>query len=54
LISVSGDSWEREFDESDLNTSKIDTIPLTVPTEKSTISAKKADNEFDDDWESWS
>jgi hypothetical protein len=54
LISVSGDSWEREFDESDLITSKVDPIPLTVPTEHSTTSMKKADNEVDDDWESWS
>jgi len=58
----SGDSWEHEFDETDLNTSKTNTISSdqlqeTVPVESSSLPVtvvKKADNEFDDEWESWS
>jgi len=59
---VLGDSWEHEFDENDITTSKTNTISSdklqeTVPVKISSLpvtATKKADNEFDDEWESWS
>jgi len=46
---ASGDSWEREFDENDLHTSKIEPIPSENSASTVTIT-----NEIDDEWESWS
>lgn len=78
LILVSGDSWEREFDETDICSSKSNVDPLTKSEETitseslssstitttaaaeplisstSSISNKKRENEFDDEWEAWS
>lgn len=75
---VSGDSWEREFDETDVLSSKAPLDPLTKSEETvtsdsltssittattttaaaapvpSSSSEKKGDNEFDEEWESWS
>ncbi len=53
ILLVLGDSWEHEFDETDLRTSKTNLIPVENPT-LPVITAKKADKEFDDEWESWS
>jgi hypothetical protein len=70
IILVSGDSWEREFDETDVVTSKSNLDPLTrseetitseslsssttAPIVSSSTEKKKKTNEFDDEWESWS
>lgn len=78
LLLVSGDSWEREFDETDVLSSKAPLDPLTKSEETvtsdsltssittattttaaaapvpSSSSEKKGDNEFDEEWESWS
>ncbi|CAF1322987.1 unnamed protein product [Rotaria sordida] len=78
---ISGDSWEREFDETDLNSpsiqlksledpltkseetitseslssSTIITTAAPLPSSSSSLSSnRKAGNEFDDEWESWS
>ncbi len=64
---VSGDSWEREFDETDLVTpshpSTSDADPLTKSVETVTSESvspsttepeTKKKNEFDDEWEGWS
>ncbi|CAF0994471.1 unnamed protein product [Rotaria sp. Silwood1] len=57
------DNWDREFDETNLATSDINTIQSnqcneTMPFENSTslvtTTSKKIDNEFDDEWETWS
>ncbi len=68
LILVSGDSWEGEFDETDVLSSKPDVDPLTKSEETITSdnlsssttelplvssSDKKKDKEFDEDWEAW-
>ncbi len=37
----------REFDETETNTIPTESISLPV------ITTKKSDNEFDDEWESW-
>ncbi|CAF0811864.1 unnamed protein product [Adineta steineri] len=61
---VSGDSWEREFDETDLDTSKANSnlsnalqqisIDESSSVQNSIKTTKKPDDEFDDEWESWS
>lgn len=53
----SGDSWEHEFDENDLSSTKPDskneeTQPI-LTTDTST-NEKKSSAELDDDWEAWS
>jgi len=68
--SDTGESWEHEFDETDVGTSKPDVDPLTKseetitsesttteakePLDSSSIPKKKKANEFDDEWEAWS
>jgi hypothetical protein len=67
--SDTGDSWEREFDENDVVTSKPNPDPLTrseetitseslststtTPIVSSSTTEKRPPNEFDDEWESW-
>jgi hypothetical protein len=46
---VSGDSWEREFDETDLPTPKTNTTSSNHSVLPTTVL-----NKDDDEWESWS
>jgi hypothetical protein len=57
---VSGDSWEREFDENITSKTTIissDQLQQTIPMNNSVLPVtvtKNTENEFDDEWESWS
>jgi len=57
---VSGDSWEREFDENITSKTTIissDQLQQTIPMNNSVLPitvTKNTENEFDDEWESWS
>ncbi|CAF1146236.1 unnamed protein product [Rotaria sordida] len=44
----------REFDETNLPTSNINTIPCENSAFLVTTTSNKTDNEFDDEWETWS